>query len=545
MGGLAYANNRLRSPVPSVTCGPHASCIDALLTLLTSSEPSSAGAPFLLASSALNLQTSDHQSTYHNYISPSNKTPNRNSYVTSFNLSRSSYQALRALIPPEELRSGSISENPFNWRTESWWQSGGDNFVEVTGDLTVTEASNYQITNGESLTVFVNGNLTLNDSDITTGNTVYKITSVAPGGFLAFIVSGNILISNQVGWPLAVPSSPSNIPAIPTLTQANANLEGVFIADGTLTLQSNAAVSAALPDRKFIGHGTFVGWGGVALNRSFDNGGNGAILSSVQAVENFIYRPDLLAKWPEALKSASSSWREISPNLVTTTSPFSLTLPAPSPTATPIFTPTPSPTPTPTPSPTPTPTPTQIFTDIPVDHFAYTATKVLYENGVISGCSTDPLAYCPDGGMRRDQAAVLMVRAKYGTSASFSLASPAVFADVPDGNLYRMHIEKIYNDGITSGCGSNPRIYCPINALKRDQAAFFLIKLKYGSSYVPSASTTPIFSDVSIDSVFRPYIEKLYTDGITGGCGFNPLRYCPGDDLTRAAMAVMLYRLYY
>lgn len=309
MGGLAYTNNRLRSPVPSVTCGPHASCIDALLTLLTSTEPSSAGVPFLYASDALNLQTSSHQSSYHDYISPSDKTPNYNSYATSFRLPNSSYQALRALITPAELHAVSTAQNPTDWRTQTWWQSGGDNFVEMTGDLTVTEASNYQIANGESLTVFVNGNLTLNDSN--TGDTNRKITSVASGGFLAFIVSGDILVRNRVGWALN-PAAPS----IPALTQANSNLEGVFIADGTLTLQSNAAVSTALPDRKFIGHGTFVGWSGVALDRSFDDGVTGATLSSVQAVENFIYRPDLLAKWPEALKSASSSWREVSPTLI-------------------------------------------------------------------------------------------------------------------------------------------------------------------------------------------------------------------------------------
>jgi hypothetical protein len=39
-------------------------------------------------------------------------------------------------------------------------------------------------------------------------------------------------------------------------------------------------------------------------------------------------------------------------------------------------------------------------------------------------------------------------------------------------------------------------------------------------------------------------IEQLYTEGITGGCNTNPLRYCPTDPTNRAAMAVFLTRTF-
>jgi len=36
------------------------------------------------------------------------------------------------------------------------------------------------------------------------------------------------------------------------------------------------------------------------------------------------------------------------------------------------------------------------------------------------------------------------------------------------------------------------------------------------------------------------WIEKLYADGITTGCGTSPLVYCPDDPVTRAQMAIFL-----
>jgi len=51
-----------------------------------------------------------------------------------------------------------------------------------------------------------------------------------------------------------------------------------------------------------------------------------------------------------------------------------------------------------------------------------------------------------------------------------------------------------------------------------------------------------VFEDVPCDAWTRPYIEALYREGITSGCGDNPLRYCPTSSVTRAQMAVFLCR---
>lgn len=60
----------------------------------------------------------------------------------------------------------------------------------------------------------------------------------------------------------------------------------------------------------------------------------------------------------------------------------------------------------------------------------------------------------------------------------------------------------------------------------------------YGSQSGPCSP----FNDVPSNYWANNYIERLYSAGITGGCGTNPLRYCPESTVTRAQMAVFLER---
>ncbi len=50
------------------------------------------------------------------------------------------------------------------------------------------------------------------------------------------------------------------------------------------------------------------------------------------------------------------------------------------------------------------------------------------------------------------------------------------------------------------------------------------------------------FSDVSQYHWAVAWINQLYNEGVTGGCGTSPLRYCPDTTVTRAQMAVFLVR---
>jgi hypothetical protein len=74
--------------------------------------------------------------------------------------------------------------------------------------------------------------------------------------------------------------------------------------------------------------------------------------------------------------------------------------------------------------------------------------------------------------------------------------------------------------------------------------AVFLLKAHLGSGYVPPAATGTVFSDVPASAFAADWIEDLYARGITGGCGSNPLRYCPTNPNNRQQMAVFITKTF-
>lgn len=124
------------------------------------------------------------------------------------------------------------------------------------------------------------------------------------------------------------------------------------------------------------------------------------------------------------------------------------------------------------------------------------------------------------------------------------IVSDGLFADVPSSYWARDYIERLYNAGITGGCATSPALlYCPEATVNRAQMAIFLERGMNGSSYTPPPATGVVFSDVPLSYWAASWIEKLASDGITGGCG--PGKYCPEDGVTRAQMAIFLLRAKY
>ena len=103
------------------------------------------------------------------------------------------------------------------------------------------------------------------------------------------------------------------------------------------------------------------------------------------------------------------------------------------------------------------------------------------------------------------------------------------------------NIETLVTSGITKGCGSNN--YCPESSVTRAQMAVFLERGMRGSDYNPGAGVGNVFQDVPASYWAAGWIELLYSDGITTGCGFG--NYCPEDAVTREQMAVFLLRAKY
>ena len=115
---------------------------------------------------------------------------------------------------------------------------------------------------------------------------------------------------------------------------------------------------------------------------------------------------------------------------------------------------------------------------------------------------------------------------------------PLGFSDVPAGYWAFSFIERLALSGITAGCGVVT--YCPNDPVTRAQMAVFLLRGMYGATFVPPAAVGTVFSDVPVGSFAANYIERVFADHITAGCGNS--KYCAGDQVTRAEMAVFLLR---
>jgi hypothetical protein len=50
----------------------------------------------------------------------------------------------------------------------------------------------------------------------------------------------------------------------------------------------------------------------------------------------------------------------------------------------------------------------------------------------------------------------------------------------------------------------------------------------------------PVFGDLDSASLYDPFAAELYCRSVTVGCGAQPPRFCPTQNVTRAQMAVLL-----
>jgi len=169
-----------------------------------------------------------------------------------------------------------------------------------------------------------------------------------------------------------------------------------------------------------------------------------------------------------------------------------------------------------------------------------------YNQGITTGCGVSPLRYCPENPVTRAAMAVFILRAIEGPTYTPPAASH-YFSDMPVAGKEWMEpwVDQYYREGLTTGCGLDPLRYCPENPVTRAAMAVFLLRALEGSSYVPN-HTDHYFSDLPVTGKawMEPFVDEFYERGITTGCGTAPLRYCPENPVTRAAMAVFIDRAF-
>jgi hypothetical protein len=120
------------------------------------------------------------------------------------------------------------------------------------------------------------------------------------------------------------------------------------------------------------------------------------------------------------------------------------------------------------------------------------------------------------------------------------------FSDVPRSQPFYKKIETMLHAGITAGCTETE--YCPGNVVSRDQMSIFVAKgiagaaplipkagTIAGHSYDCSAGGHSLFTDVAPTDAFCRHVHYLASRNVTLGC--NATQYCPGQTITRDAMA--------
>jgi hypothetical protein len=166
--------------------------------------------------------------------------------------------------------------------------------------------------------------------------------------------------------------------------------------------------------------------------------------------------------------------------------------------------------------------------------------KILYEQGFIAGCSTDPLMYCPEQAMTRSESAVFVERGLYGAGYLPPDPSATIFSDVPLWEWFAKWANGLWDDGYTAGCGTDPLIYCPLQEHTRTEGSVFFLRMMQGTDYVPP-SPVGIFADVPLQFWGARWIEAAYNAGIVPECETSPeLKFCPLDPLDRAMAAYMM-----
>ncbi|MEE9508677.1 MAG: alginate lyase family protein [Anaerolineales bacterium] len=182
------------------------------------------------------------------------------------------------------------------------------------------------------------------------------------------------------------------------------------------------------------------------------------------------------------------------------------------------------------------------FDDVPLNHWAFEYIEILYQNGYVAGCSSNPLLYCPEQTMTRAESAVFVERGIHGAGFLPSDPTELVFADVPLKEWFSKWATGLWQDGYTAGCGADPLVYCPLQEHTIAEGSVFYIRMLHGQNFNPP-DPVGIFVDVLIDKWYARWIEAAFAADILLPCEVEPeLRACPEDPLTRAMGAYMMVK---
>jgi sugar lactone lactonase YvrE len=168
------------------------------------------------------------------------------------------------------------------------------------------------------------------------------------------------------------------------------------------------------------------------------------------------------------------------------------------------------------------------FSDVPTTSFANTAISWLVQAGITTG--TTPTTFTPQGNTTRAEMAVFLWR----NADKPTPAGQQNFTDVPTTSFANTAISWLVEAGITTG--TTPTTFSPNNRVTRAQMAVFL----HRNAGEPAPTGPHSFTDVPTTSFANTAISWLVEAGITTGT--SPTTFSPNNRVTRAEMAVFLWR---
>jgi hypothetical protein len=179
------------------------------------------------------------------------------------------------------------------------------------------------------------------------------------------------------------------------------------------------------------------------------------------------------------------------------------------------------------------------FADVLYGNPSLDFVQSVWAYGITGGCvATNPLTYCPNRDITRAEMSVFIERGVHG-SAYIPPVVALTYSDTST-NMFKYWIEALKADSITGGCGGTN--YCPGRSITRAEVSVFLLRGKYGPTFIPAAPTGTVWLDVPVTYWAARWAERLGLDGITAGCGGG--NFCPNKNVSRAEMAVLVQRTF-
>ncbi len=116
------------------------------------------------------------------------------------------------------------------------------------------------------------------------------------------------------------------------------------------------------------------------------------------------------------------------------------------------------------------------------------------------------------------------------------------FSDVDPDGVHAPAVEGLAALGVFVGTECGDGLFCPGDPVQRWVMAVWMVRV-LEPDRLPTGEGTR-FADVDAPAWYAPYVERLADLGVTKGCRTEPLRFCPGGEVTRAQMASFLTRAF-